>query len=223
MGLDMRPLGRPKPGFEDRFEQIFRFLTGEEKYSVSLLDRLKGKKAPTEAALLEEWDEIQISPFETIRAPRVGRDKTADDWIREQYKGSDRSLSEHEFVKRHEGYYVADLAEELDGVPMYISLDQDEIVFRGEFMNDCEDLIGEDLVAEAWESKLAPEALDYGKRLLQVADEIAKEHGLESLKTQRELPDADETETEGQLHILYSLAKWLIFWGKNGHGYQADY
>jgi hypothetical protein len=32
-------------------------------------------------------------------------------------------------------------------------------------------------------------------------------------------PDKDEDSIESQLHIVFSLAKWLIFYGKNGHGY----
>ena len=35
--------------------------------------------------------------------------------------------------------------------------------------------------------------------------------------------DIDESSMEWQLHIVFSLAKWLIFWGSNGHGYHADF
>lgn len=45
MGLDMRPMGKPKPGFEERFKQIFWILQGAEKQKISLLDKLKGKKS----------------------------------------------------------------------------------------------------------------------------------------------------------------------------------
>ena len=56
-----------------------------------------------------------------------------------------------------------------------------------------------------------------------VADKIAKEKNLEYLKLQRLPPDTDEDTIESKLHIAYSLAKWLIFYGKNGHGYEADF
>lgn len=36
-------------------------------------------------------------------------------------------------------------------------------------------------------------------------------------------PETDEDSFEWNLHIVYSLAKWLIFYGKNGHGYEADF
>ena len=90
-------------------------------------------------------------------------------------------------------------------------------------MQDCTDLIGEDLVAEAWNTKLADEAFNYGCQLMSVADKIAKENNLEHLKEQRHPPETDEDSLESKLHIVYSLAKWLMFYGKNGHGYEADF
>jgi hypothetical protein len=90
-------------------------------------------------------------------------------------------------------------------------------------MQDCIDLIGDDLVSEAWNTKLADEALDYGNRLMQVADTIAARNNLQYLKDQRMPPETDEDTVEWKLHIVYSLAKWLIFYGKNGHGYEADF
>jgi hypothetical protein len=223
MGLDMRPMGKPKSGFEERFNQIFRILQGEEKQELSFIDKLKGQKLPTQDKLLEEWFSIQIPSYETIKAPKVGRDEEADNWIRQKYLESGKSVSETEFMSEYEGYYVIELAKEKDGVPVYISLQQDENVFRGQFLRDCIDLIGEDLVNEAWETKLADDAFNYGQRLMAVADEIAKDNNLQYLKEQRMPPEVDEDSIESKLHIMYSLAKWLSFYGKNGHGYEADY
>jgi len=31
MGLDWRPIGKPRPGFEERYNQIFRIIQGTEK------------------------------------------------------------------------------------------------------------------------------------------------------------------------------------------------
>lgn len=221
MGLDMRPMGKPKPGFEERFKQIFWILQGAEKQKISLLDKLKGKKEFSKDELLKEWFENQIPSYETIKAPRVGRDKEADEWIKQKYLESDKSKSESDFIRDFDGYYVIELAKELDGVPMYISMQEDKNVFRGQFIQDCTDLIGENLVNEAWETKLADSALDYGKRLMAIADKIASEKGFQYLKDQRMPPDSNEERVESKLHIVFSLAKWLIFYGKNGHGYEA--
>jgi len=223
MGLDMRPMGKPKPGFEARYVEVFRILQEPEKPKSGLLNKLKGNKPVNREELLKEWFEIQTPSYETIKAPRVGRDKEADDWLRERYQETDKKVSEAEFLKAHEGYYVIDLAKELDGLPMYRSMNQDENVFRGEFLRDCFDLIGKDLASEAWNTKLADETLDYGNRLMKVADKIAEEHNLQHLKDERIPPETDEDSIELKLHIVYSVAKWLTFYGKNGHGYEADY
>lgn len=223
MGLDMRPIGKPKPGFEKRFVEILEMVTKNKIPQPSFLDKLKGKKYPTKEELLQEWFANQIPTYETIKAPRVGRDKEADEWIRNKYNELEQKPPLEQFLKEHEGYYVIELAKEQDCVPVYIAMGQDENVFRGQFLQDCIDLIGEDLVNEAWETKQADEALDYGNRLMAIADKLAKDHKLEHLKIQRLPPDTDEDTIESKLHIVYSLAKWLIFYGKNGHGYEADF
>jgi hypothetical protein len=223
MGLDIRPMGKPKQGFEERFEQIFRLLNGKEKVELSFFDKLKGKTIPTHDELLKEWIEIQEPSYITIKAPRVGTDKVADDWIKSKYKETDKKLTEEQFINEFQDYYVIELAEHLDGVPVYISMGQDENVFRGQFLADCEDLIGHELVNEAWESKFAKDTIVYGNKLMKIADTIAMKHNLQYLKDQRMPPDVGEETIESKLHIIYSLSKWLIFYGSNGHGYEADY
>lgn len=223
MGLDMLPMGKPQPGFEKRFVEIFEMLTQNKIPQPSFWDKLKGKKNPTREELLEEWQANQIPSYETIKAPRVGRDEEADQWIKNKYNQAEHEMTQEQFVKQYDGYYVIELAKEEDGVPMYISLEQDENVFRGQFLQDCIDIIGEDLVNEAWETKFANDALDYGNRLMAVADKLALTHNLAYLKTQRLPPDVDKDAMESKLHIVFSLAKWLIFYGKNGHGYEADF
>jgi hypothetical protein len=84
-------------------------------------------------------------------------------------------------------------------------------------------LIGEQLHAEAWNTKLAEDTLRYGQQLLAVADKLALDNDLLYLKTQRDPPDFDEESMESKLHILYAAGKWLVFYGKNGHGYEADF
>lgn len=224
MGLDWRPMGKPKPGFEERHKQIFRILQGEEKLKeLSFIDKLLGKKPVTNEQLIEEFLDNTIETYETIKAPRVGYDDVANNWIKSKYCESDKSLTEEDFFKEYLGYYVIELAEEQDGVPVYIALGQDENVFRAQFLDDCKDLIGEELHTEAWSSKLADETLLYGQQLMSIADKVAKENQLEYLKEQRMPPELDEESLESKLHILFSAAKWLIFYGKNGHGFEADF
>lgn len=223
MGLDMIPMGKPKPGFEKRYSEIFEMLSKNNIPQPSFFDKLKGKKYPTKEELLDEWFTNQISTYETIKAPRVGRDLEAEKWLKERYEELEKKPTYDTFLKEYQGYYVIPLAKERDGVPCYAALGQDENAFRGQFLADCVDLIGEELVHEAWETKCADKTLDYGNRLMAVADKIAQEHQLEYLKSQRSPPEANEDSVKQKLHIVFSLAKWLIFYGENGHGYEADF
>jgi hypothetical protein len=223
MGLDMRPMGKPKPGFEKRFKEIYEMVTTNKIPEPTFLEKLQGKKRPTKDELLQEWFANQIQSYETIKAPRVGKDEEANDWIKARYQELEKKPSLEEFLKEHQGYYVIDLAKEKDAVPVYRAMGQDENVFRGQFLASCADVIGEELVNEAWVTKLADDTLDYGNRLMAAADRVAGEKGLQYLKDQRIPPDTSETSIESKLHIVYSLAKWLVFYGKNGHGYEADF
>ena len=144
MGLDWRPLGKPKAGFEERYNQLFRLIQETDE------QQLEGEKKSKKNELLDEWSKIQIPSYETIKAPRVGRDNVADDWLKKKYDETDKSISLEEFIQDHSGYYVVELAKELDGVPMYVAMAQDRNVFRGQFLDDCKDIIGEELYNEAW-------------------------------------------------------------------------
>ena len=219
----MRPLGKPKPGFEERFKQIMRIVQEKEKQELSFFDKLKGKKILSKEELIQEWFDNQIESYVTIKAPRVGYDEIANNWIKEKYQESDKEVTEEEFLSQYNGFYVIELSEEKDAVPIYRAMGQDENVFRGQFLSDCEDLIGEELVAEAWNTKFADEALEYGNKLMEVALKIAKENNLEYLKEERYPPDTDPGTLESKLHIIFSLARWLIYYGNNGHGYEADF
>jgi len=223
MGLDMRPMGKPKPGFEKRYSEIFEMVSKNNIPQPTFFDKLKGKKFPTKDDLLKEWFANQIQSYESIKAPKVGQDKEADGWIKAKYNELEQKPQLEEFLNEHKGYYVIELAKEQDGVPVYVSFGQDKNVFRGQFLQSCIDILGDDYVAEAWNTKTAVETLDYGNRLMEKADKLAKQHNLEYLKSQRVPPDADEKSIESKLHIVFSLAKWLIFYGKNGHGYEADF
>ena len=213
MGLDMRPLSKPKAGQEKRFYEL---------YSLILSENL----APDQQEqLLEEWFALGIPSYETIKAPQVGRDAQADVWLREQYEADDSPDKPpfDEVYQDYQGYYVIELATEQDSVPVYRAFGQDENVFRGQFLADCQELIGEDLLNEAWSNHLAEEAVDYAQRLIAAVTPTAQQHRLEYLKAQYEPPEADPESLESQLHIVYSLARWLIFYGSRGHGYEADF
>jgi hypothetical protein len=225
MGLDIRPMGKPKPGFEERYKELSKILQRKEKRGLSLADKLNARKklSKEELFLALEWFRIQIKSYETIRAPRVGRDQEADSWLRQKYRETDQELSETEFLRIHDGYYVIELAKEKDGLPVYRSLKGDANVFNGALLTSCADLIGQNLVREAQKTKTAKETLDYGRRLMKIADKIAGEKKLLYLKDQREQPEANTEALESKLHIIFSLGRWLIFYGERGHGVEVGF
>ncbi|AUP77667.1 hypothetical protein [Flavivirga eckloniae] len=228
MGLDLTPLPKPKLGYEDRFKEIFNILKDmqDEDYSKSpsIIELFIKKKYRLQRKLLREWHQNSISSFDTIKAPRVGYDDEADNWFLKSNKTDNEKLSDKTLIKKNKGFYVIELAKEIEGVPIgkYCARAGYRNGFRGEYLRNCEDLIG-DLVYGIYGSSLAEGTLEYGYKLINKADEIAKKHDLIYLKKQREAPDEWSGHIKSRLHLIYSLANWLIFYGKNGHGYEADF
>ena len=58
---------------------------------------------------------------------------------------------------------------------------------------------------------------------MDIANEYAKENNCEYLRDQRVPPDLDNDKPECKAHVLFSAAKWLIWWGERGHGFEADF
>ena len=183
MGLDMRPLSKPKAGKEQRFYELYSLIPSENL------------SPDQREQLLEEWFALGIPSYETIKAPQVGRDAQADAWLREQYDADDNPDKPpfDEVYQDYQGYYVIELALEQDSVPVYRAFGQDENVFRGQFLADCQELIGEDLLNEAWSNHLAEEAVDYAHRLIAAVTPTAQQHGLEYQKPNQKVWKANCT------------------------------
>jgi hypothetical protein len=69
---------------------------------------------------------------------------------------------------------------------------------------------------------MADDTLKYGQQLMEVAEKLAIEHNVTYLRDQRFPPENWDT-IEFSIHTIYAASKWLIFYGKNGHGFEADY
>ena len=65
---------------------------------------------------------------------------------------------------------------------IYHCLNEHSYISRRKFLNDCIDILGEDLVSEAWETKLAEDALNYAIRLNEIAEDIAKDNNFNIFK-----------------------------------------
>jgi hypothetical protein len=224
MGLDWRPINRPKPGFEKEFEKLFFQIKNYKKAETEYIDKLRGINPITQEQLIDRFFTISIPPYITLNAPCVGYNKNATVWAENKFEDrKDKSQTFEQFMNIMQGYYVVDLVIENDGIPVYIALHDERHVFRAEFLNQCKDILGENILAEAYTSKLSMEAIDFGNKLTQIADKYANEYKCIYLKYQRIPPETDEDQPESKIHIIYSAAKWLIWWGKNNHGYEADF
>jgi hypothetical protein len=120
------------------------------------------------------------------------------------------------------GYYVLDLLPESPGLPVYTSFGYegvDRYTFRGKFLDDVQDIIGDELYERAWATMNAAELEAYGEALLQAGRGYAKQHGLEALEHQREPPETEgEASPESRAHIIFSAGNWCLWWARRGHG-----
>jgi hypothetical protein len=152
MGLDLVVEGCPRPGYEAEWRRLLeRSFSGDE----------------TPEAERVRFGEISIPGYERIGAPRVGFDKTADDWIVESSNATPDEVPN--VLKDFHGYYVLRLAR-CDGVPKYsnggLYDGVDETSFRGDFLSDCAEVLSAGLIEEAWDHKFPEDAVRYGRGLL---------------------------------------------------------
>ncbi|MFM0742082.1 hypothetical protein PQQ51_33045 [Paraburkholderia xenovorans] len=212
MGLDWNPIGRPKPGHEEDFERLFLLLVG-------------GDATVDKDQLAKQWQKIQLSPFETIKAPRVGSDPRADAWARDRYQTIQHpTTSEAEFVRSMVGYYVAALAAPCDGIPVYSNgpLDYVELYsFRAQFLVDRQEILGHDLTLSLYKSCLAKDLAVLGGKIHDAATLFAHREKVSNIEHVRS-PDGIAPDSSGATtHILFSAARWCEYWARHGHGMEA--
>jgi hypothetical protein len=117
-----------------------------------------------------------------------------------------------------------------DGVPNYshggLYDGVDETSFRGAFLQDCPDVLGKDLLSEAWNNKLPEAAISYGQALLAAA--AAAETRSFATKPWHTILSriglakaAEPVAIAEQLDIVRAAGRWFIFWGERGHPIRA--
>jgi hypothetical protein len=220
VGLDWNPGNKAKPGFEAEFAEVFQAICAIEP----------GERRD---ALLRRYREISITAFETLGAPVVGRDPEADAWARRLRIDLGREEPEEAFLAEFAGFAVLPLVPPCDGLPCYTNGSPGGYVeayaFRGQWLRDCEEEIGEELLAAAYESKLPGELLVYGQELLAKAEGLARQHNLDPLKLviRDQFPTLEEIAAEGytavplsvehKLDVIHSAGRWCVFWAQRGH------
>jgi len=230
MGLDWNPLGKPKSGFEQEFFDLLGQLTEPKAWlQPSPIPHRPIADGQDTKSLRQRLFSIQISPYETLGAPRVGRDPAADAWIRAQYgKAPNRPPSIDDWVRQFQGYYAIALVPENDGLPFYSGqpLGGERWTFRAKFLEDCLDVLGEPLFNEAWLNHTPAQTADYGDRLMRLATEYAEATDTHYVLSSRRVNDAilaDNASPAHKAHIIASAARWVAFWSSRGHGMMADY
>lgn len=212
MGLDWNPIGKPKPGHEEEFRRLFFLLVG-------------GDASADKEQLAKQWLEIQLSPFETIKAPRVGSDPSADAWARDRYQTIQHpTTSEAEFVRSMVGYYVAALAAPCDGIPVYSNgpLGYVELYsFRAQLLLDRQEILGDDLAASLYKSCLAKDLAALGRKILDAAMLFAHREKVLHVELVRSPDGIASDSSAATAHILFSAARWCEYWARHGHGMEA--
>lgn len=230
MGLDWNPIGRPKPGHEKEFDELFKLL-GDNPVRVGIVEKIRRKlRGFDRDKVSDRWFEIQISPFETLNAPRVGSDPKADEWARQKYQmlpdDEKAEKSEEQCLEEVKGYYVLELVPTCDGIPFYSNGGMGYVElfsFRAQFLvKDCAEVIGPDLLAGAYESCLAPGLASLGASLMEKAVAYAAQNDVSHVADVWRSEFDDKT-PESNAHILFSAAKWCNFWSSRGHGLEADW
>jgi hypothetical protein len=214
MGLDWNPMSRAKPGHEAEFATL-------------LATDLDALSPETRSELREHFDAISEPPYATLGAPRVGHDAAADAWLVERLRESGRESELARAKAEMHGYYVLQLLPQCAGLPVYSSRGYegvDRYTFRGAFLDDVKEILGEALFLRAWDKMTAEELAAYGVALLAHARRYATEHGLAHLEQRFEAPEeSDEDEPASKAHILFSAAAWCLWWSERGHGLAPYY
>jgi hypothetical protein len=219
MGLDWNPGNRAKAGFEAEFTAVVRRI-------------LAAGPGTARDSLVGRYREISVTAFETLGTPRVGTDPEADAWVREVYRSQPRDESEDAFLQALEGFWVLDLVPPCDGLPRYSNGAPGGYVeayaFRAQFLEDCADDLGEELLAAAYQSKLPADTVAYGRQLLAVADDLIHRHNLDPrMLRPDEFPTIEELQAgtpaptsfspTHRADVLSCAGRWCVFWGERGH------
>jgi hypothetical protein len=209
MGLDWNPGNKPKFGFEEEFNELWTVL--------------QSKGIPEDDIRVKRFHDISIPAWDTLNVPRVGFDATATQWAIERYPNrKDKTLTQEQFLLGMQGFRVLDLVPPCDGLPQYTNGYPGGYVeayaFRGQFLRDCTEIIGEELLESAFHSKLPLDTIKFGRELLRRASNFADKHGYD-LSTVCLVDDPDSTEFH--LDVVQSAGKWCVFWGEHDHWLEA--
>lgn len=212
MGLDLCVEGRAVADHEAEWESIVLRFFSEEELSDDQL---------------EHFQSISQPAYASLGAPRVGNDKTADDWIADQM--ADQMTREQAIVE-YDGYHVLALVD-CDGLPKFTNAGLyegvDETSFRGKFLENCTLILTKQMIDDAWNHRMPDEAVIYGQALL--AASANARNGKVLLPRKPSMLRAffgsqpESVPLNEQLEIVEAAGRWFVFWGSRGHPIRAYY
>jgi hypothetical protein len=205
LGLDWIPGARARPGNEDKFEK--------------LLAQIKTSSGAELAKLNDQLDEISSYKFDVLNIPIVGTDTAADNYIKQLYEDGNFEEPFDIWALDLKGKFILDLAEPCDGLPKYTNAglyeDVDITCFRANFLKDCVDIIGKELLDKAFEMMTAAELCNYGEALEKKAIEFANLRGIDIAKVDWEAEN--KAQPLEQLDIVLCATRYCRFWGTRGY------
>lgn len=211
MGLDLVVEGCAKAGHEVAWRRLIERVFANDELSDADLAR---------------FNEISTPAYENVGAPRVGYDAEGDAWIIKAQQAQTSDEIAQTLIQFH-GHYVLQLVE-CDGLPVYSNAclydGVDETSFRGSFLEDCTNVISDEILAQAWEHNLPEAALDYGRALLEAAHaaETSPREKRKSLLSRLSFSKPAATlPLQEQMDIVSAAGQWFIFWGERGHPIRA--
>ena len=217
MELEWNPLCAPKPGHETEFLTLFKLLRSLRTIATEAVDR---------SGLDRRWNEIQVNPYETIKAPRVGTDAVADKWIAARYAAwQSPSQSETDFIREMQGFYVLQLVSPCDGFPYYSNGgcgNVERFSFRAQLLSNCEEILGRTTLKQIYRSCLGSVLQGLGEDMQALAAHFADKRGIAHVESVAR-SDFEEGSAEQKVHIVFSAAKWCKFWSDRGHGLAANW
>jgi hypothetical protein len=225
MGLDWNPMAKPRAGFEEEFHTIFHELQGtavpQKRMGWARIFNPRRLTESEEKERRKRFQEISDPPYALLGAPRVGYDEAADGWLLDKLERAGKRKDYEKARTEMHGYYVLDLLPGCDGFPSYSNYGAyeglDRYSFRGSFLKEVEDVLGPELTAQAYQAMLPDDLIQYGRKLLEAVRAFARVHGVEHVE--REPPaDFDEGSAATRADIIFSAAKWCLFWAERGHG-----
>jgi hypothetical protein len=209
------PLGKPKKGSEAEFLRLFKLMR-----SLRAIDR----EAINRSALDKRWEQIQVTPYETLNTPRVGTDEAADMWAVARYRAwTDPTQTESEFLQEMKGFYVLQLLPKCDGLPWYSNGgigDTELFSFRAQLLRTCEEVIGRTTMERCYKSCLAPALEELGEDLQALATQYADKMGVTHVESSPR-SNFDEGGAAQKAHIVLCAAKWCKYWSHRDHGLAA--